>query len=294
MAKHPPSKKTFVYERSLEMFNESWQTVLNKLPEYPDSYLHLGCTETDRVFGYQFLGGLDKETLTHYLYLMHQTAIAHYRFVTSEGKRIKFTIDHKTFETEGQFTPDNFRFYYWLRHLCVAVLLKDQAAIQRLCKIDKLWFRKVPMGNNVFDDALMDMIIGVFTGDKNLKQHVMAVMKTSDQKNLTDTEAKFAYNILMPFSELLTMAITKVDEATYQKAWLNAVKSHKEYWSSNKRLSEEHNGWISFPITAVSSLIYDQKGFKLPKQSPYVPEWLVYGDFELQPSVGEDFFEGEI
>ena len=98
----------------------------------------------------------------------------------------------------------------------------------------------------------------------------------------------------MPFSDLLTMVMTRVDEETYHQSWIKAVASHKEYWSSNKRLSEEHDGWISFPITAVSSLMYDQKGFKLPKKSPYVPEWLVYGEFEPQPSVEADFYEGEI
>ncbi len=51
---------------------------------------------------------------------------------------------------------------------------------------------------------------------------------------------------------------------------------------------------ISFPITVVFSLMYDQKGFKPPKKPPYEPECLVYGEFEPQPSVSSDFYESEI
>lgn len=295
MIKHPPLKKEFVFERNLNRFFRLWESfTCEKILESPVNFLWASNRDVDNVFCYQYIAGANRTDLVKYLNWIHQTGLAHFRFVTSEGKWIRFTIDDQHYEVEGQYCSNNFNFYYWLRNLCTSILLRDNAAIKRICQIDKVWFQSVPMGNNPFDNSLMDMIIGAFSGDKNFKQLVIDVMDKSDPKYLTETEASYAYNILLPFSNLLTMAVTRVDEKTYQEAWIKAVDSHKEYWSSNKRLSEEHDGWISFPITAVSSLVYDHKGFKLPKKSEYVPEWLVYGDFEPQPSVGIDFYEGEI
>ncbi|GAA3941047.1 immunity 49 family protein [Litoribacillus peritrichatus] len=298
MAKHPPTKQSFVFDNNRNMFQRSWGIYTSGgLVEAPKIYLRSANNVAVELFCYEVQIEQDCNKLAGYLNLIHQTGVSYYRFVTSEGKEIRFTIDGKAYKTVGEYCSDDFRFYYWLRHLCVAILLKDNAAIVRLCQITKEHFRNVPMGNNEYTDSIMDFL-GAVLGDAeegtSLRTTIMAALEKSGIEFKSQDVKDYALLILFPFVKLMILTVTNADEDEYREAWLDAVKSHKEYWNSCKRLRDEHDGWISFPITAVSSLMYDQKGFKLPKKSPYVPEWLVYGEFEQPPSVATDFYEGEI
>ena len=198
------------------------------------------------------------------------------------------------FQVQGRYNADNFNFYAWLRHLSVGLILRDQAAVSRICQITKKDFHHGAMDNNPFDDAVMDFVGGVFNGVVDIEDRLREVMVKSDPKYIPVSEQDYAFLVLLPFFNLMVMALTRVDEATYHKAWKEAVDSHNQYWNGSKQKRDAADGWVSLSIIAASSMIYDRKGYKLPEKSVYVPDWLVYGDFERPSSVGADFFEGEI
>ncbi len=255
--------------------------------------------EACKVFCVKQIYGASTFDLIKDLSFANQTGISFYRYIRNEGKKYRFTIEDKTFETVGQFTENSFYFDRWLRHLCVAIILRDNAAIQFLCKIKKETFKSVRLANMPIDDALMDFIQSLFDANADHRTLIMIMMDSTGPENYSHIRARYATNILMPMANLFMMVLTNVDEEKYQEVWRNAVKSHQDYWSSDSDLVEDYQGWVSFPILAASVMMFDKKGYKLPSdlndaEKLYVPKWLVYGEFDPQPSVSVDFYEGEI
>jgi len=299
MLTHPIVIKSSVTERVKARFTRNWNTFLDGFHEYPVDFLIKANQRLIQVLCHVNLRENSKSQLIGFLGLANQTGISHYRMIVNNGKPMQFTVEGKTFQTTGQYTEDFFYFDRWLRHLCVAITLRDNAAIQFLCSIKKEAFQNVRLANMPIDDVLMDFIQGMFDPEADHRSLILNMMESTGPENYTQMRANYVAQILLPMANLFMMALTNVDEEKYHDVWRNAVSSHQEYWSSDTELAEDYQGWISFPILAASVLMFDKKGYKLPSdlsdaEKIYVPEWLVYGDFEPQPSVGVDFFEGEV
>jgi len=299
MLTHPIVIKSSVTERVKARFTRNWNTFLDGFHEYPVDFLIKANQRLIQVLCHVNLRENSKSQLIGFLGLANQTGISHYRMIVNNGKPMQFTVEGKTFQTTGQYTEDFFYFDRWLRHLCVAITLRDNAAIQFLCSIKKEAFQNVRLANMPIDDVLMDFIQGMFDPEADHRSLILNMMESTGPENYTQMRANYVAQILLPMANLFMMALTNADEEKYHEVWRNAVSSHQEYWSSDTELAEDYQGWISFPILAASVLMFDKKGYKLPSdlsdaEKIYVPEWLVYGDFEPQPSVGVDFFEGEV
>ena len=299
MQTHPPKLENYVYQRLLNKFSKHWKVFMDTgFKSYPFDYLLEANNSALLTFCHQGLRTRNNELIS-YMNLANQAGISSYRLIVNDGRTISFTINGKVFETVGKYTEDFFYFDRWLRHLCVAITLRDNAAIQFLCSIKKETFQNVRLANMPIDDVLMDFIQGMFDSEADHRSLILKMMESTGPENYTQMRANYVAQILLPMANLFMMALTNVDEEKYHDVWRNAVSSHQEYWSSDTELAEDYQGWISFPILAASVLIFDKKGYKLPTELSdaekiYVPEWLVYGDFEPQPSVGVDFYEGEV
>ena len=299
MQTHPPKLKSFTLERVRARFVRNWNTFTEGFKNHPAAYLSKANEQAIQTLCYINLNPSDRQEAINYLSLSNQTAISYYRGVISHGTTITFSINEVEHEAIAQDNKDYFYFGRWLRHLCVAITLRDNAAIQFLCSIKKEAFQNVRLANMPIDDVLMDFIQGMFDPEADHRSLILNMMESTGPENYSQMRANYVAQILLPMANLFMMALTNVDEEKYHEVWRNAVSNHQEYWSSDTELAEDYQGWISFPILAASVLMFDKKGYKLPSdlsdaETIYVPEWLVYGDFESQPSVGVDFYEGEV
>jgi|GEM_PF-2354813 len=67
------------------------------------------------------------------------------------------------------------------------------------------------------------------------------------------------------------------DTVAFESALIKAVHSHKQFWSKKEDRRKDSTGFLSFPLTAIASLAYDN-GFRFDLDSEYVPMWLVTGE----------------
>jgi len=283
------------YDR-LKKFSEE-----KAFPKSPLSALNGGNKKAQEAFSMIGMRS-DKRSsdLIGFLSYANQTGINYFRMILNDGKSMQFTVEEKTYQTVGKFSSDWFYFDPWLAQLMTAISLRDNAAIQLLCKIPVADFQKAkPEFTDSFDIALMPMIQGLFSAEANHVELIQNMMAHTGPENYTSMRAPYATQVLMPMANLMVMALSNVDEAHYQQTWRKALESHIAYWTMDQELKNDYEGWVAFPIIAASVMMYDKKGYKLPAdltddEKLYVPEWLVYGDFEPQPSVGVDFFEGEV
>jgi len=302
MRNHPPIIEDYRIERVIKMYDRSKKTKaeINSFEVNPLNALHSSHENAFRTFNNVVLCNLELDEKLKYLVEMNQTGVNYFRMILNDGKPMQFTVEGNAYQTVGKYSSDWFYFDPWLAQLMTAVALRDNAAIKLLCKIPVADFQKAkPEFTDTFDIALMPMIQGLFSTEANHVELIQNMMAHTGPENYTAMRAPYATQVLMPMANLMVMALSNVDEAHYHHTWRKALESHVSYWTMDQDLKNSYNGWVAFPIIAASVMMYDKKGYKLPAdltddEKLYVPEWLVYGDFEPQPSVGVDFFEGEV
>ncbi|MEH0154749.1 immunity 49 family protein [Limibacter armeniacum] len=84
------------------------------------------------------------------------------------------------------------------------------------------------------------------------------------------------------------------DEEGYNKELAEALELHKEYWSQEVTHDNGHvelrhrdwKGWIAWRLVA-AACIARSNGLMTKIQTPYLPEWLLAGDFEGLPTTVE-------
>ena len=67
------------------------------------------------------------------------------------------------------------------------------------------------------------------------------------------------------------------DAAGINAAFTAALKGHKRYWSSTKKLRQDVAGYVSLPLTSLAALAYD-RGVRIEVESDYLPRPWVTGE----------------
>ena len=72
-------------------------------------------------------------------------------------------------------------------------------------------------------------------------------------------------------------ALAGGDAAGINAAFTAALKGHKRYWSSTKKLRQDVAGYVSLPLTSLAALAYD-RGVRIDVESDYLPRPWVTGE----------------
>ena len=84
---------------------------------------------------------------------------------------------------------------------------------------------------------------------------------------------------------LVWQAIEDHEQEAFTEFLFKATEDHKAFWSQNRGLNkgevslkEDHQGFISLPLTAMCARAYD-KGMKIEVESGYLPKEIYTGSF---------------
>ena len=72
-------------------------------------------------------------------------------------------------------------------------------------------------------------------------------------------------------------ALAGGDATGINAAFTAALKGHKRYWSSTKKLRQDVAGYVSLPLTSLAALAYD-RGVRIDVESDYLPRPWVTGE----------------
>jgi hypothetical protein len=78
-----------------------------------------------------------------------------------------------------------------------------------------------------------------------------------------------------PYLEVLRQ-FERGDEAAFSESLTNALRQHRDYWSSTEDRRKKLEGLVSLPLTAVASLAWD-RGMRFDVESDYIPTSWVRG-----------------
>ncbi|MER2490533.1 immunity 49 family protein [Catenovulum sediminis] len=241
---------------------------------YSDGNLFFGCAAA------AWLANKPKETIVYWLYQAHIAKQAHFYWVLNPGKEHSFTLQELDITLPGKKMLNWSNVHNWQEALTLAIIFNDQAALANLMQYEARNFihPKAEGTKLPFMHAYCDLLKGFFNPQANLKDLVQAVSDTSQPDKIPNIKRSLVYNIMLPFADLM-LAIVANNKERFTQTMQKAIKSHVTHFNDSVHSGLEI-GWLSMPLCAVAAIAYRQCGFKT-EPNPYFPDWLVYGDFDV-------------
>jgi hypothetical protein len=271
MLNHCPFKKPIVFEKRFERYNATLESILNVgLLRDANEIASRTASNTLETLSFATLDGKPDEA-ERLLKIALGLGLAHFLLAMNPGKDIVFEVDKRKFEAVGKVVTYSVHFDFWLQIFSAAVITKSWDAVKVLCQLDINTVKQSELGCDALDEALFNMIVGLFDKGADLKRLIIEVMEKSDMSYIAPERRDYAYEILMPFANVLTTIVSKDGEQKFLKAMSAGIESHQKYWSKED-LKSSPSGWLSLPLCAAAVLGKTQKGYSDQFDKVYVPD----------------------
>ena len=167
----------------------------------------------------------------------------------------------------------------WSSAFYLALILREKPTLDLLCEYQSREHADSRAEHLPFDFAFCDFLQGVYNPKSDLQALLNEVVRLSDPEFVPEYRQPYIYWVVMPFINIF-LAVLANDEAKYNNAITKALENSYQHYTSTDRKKQLYQGWLPLHIHAGAALAYEQCGFRLSCKSPYIAEWLVYGDFE--------------
>lgn len=276
---YPYDDINWIYDDRLKRTEKRFSRIL--LPDYGDNIQgksYYEATAFLEMAAAAFIAERPKAECLKYLALAHQFSVMHFQGTLHAGANFDYIVNGLPFSIVGKRILPHMSVHVWDDSINLALCLRDKAAIEHLVQFDSIEYDQKAVETLPFEHAYCDFVKALFNPKANLQALLNEVIRLSAPEHMPERRQEYIYNIRLPYIEVI-LAVLANNEADYHKAISNALARHIKHYDNKKR-SDISTGWLALNLCAVAAMAYDQCGFKLPEPNAYMPEWLVYGDFE--------------
>ena len=218
-----------------------------------------------------------KNLALDYLRQANEFAVVQYQLALNLGKSTTFMLKGQQFEVTA---PEKSHFTtvdYWYKDLAVSLILRDKVSIAALLKYQaKDTIRNGELSS--FDTALCEFIKGIFDDDADIRSLFLSLVNIVANGNEIGSRQGYIDLCIMP-TIMAWAALIENNMEKFEQSVLDATKYLYSYYHKSEWEGDPY-GWFPPLLIAAAVFAYDQYGYNLQHDNPYIPKWLVQGDFK--------------
>ena len=193
-----------------------------------------------------------------------------------DGVRLAFNNTEITLVSERK--TDFMGFEDWKVAYDVCMVMRDMKGLQFLSTIQEDVMRQSNQKVTEYELAHFHLLSHFFTGGENTGQLLIDAVEKGMKPQENSTRTKFVDLIRVSELFLLECIITE-DEEKFNTRLAEALRNHKKYWES-KAMRGYSRGYFSFGLLALCVIAVDAKKFAITVESPFIPRWLIFREYE--------------
>lgn len=218
-----------------------------------------------------------KNLALDYLRKANEFAVVQYQLALNLGKPANFVIKGQKFEV---IAPDKSHFTtvdYWYKDLAVSLILRDETSVEALLKYQPKDTIRSNGELSPFDMALCAFIKGLFDGDADIRSLFLSLVDIVANSREIGSRQGYIDLCIMP-TIMVWAALIENDMEKFEQSILDATNYlysyyHKSEWEGDPC------GWFPPLLIAAAVFAYDQYGYSLQHDNPYIPKWVVEKNF---------------
>ncbi|WP_251061119.1 immunity 49 family protein [Streptomyces sp. ISL-100] len=156
----------------------------------------------------------------------------------------------------------------WLTAFYLAVVCREKDRLTALCQVPVSLLRESGSRYDEFEYAWVETLQTYWLGGADLAAKLVAAVDSTDPEVATIGDPEGVAKILYPPIELFHRLVRQ-DQAGFNRALVEALQWHKEYWSTVDRALQS-TGLVALAPLAIACLAYDA-GFPIETESEYLP-----------------------
>ncbi|MCU0425690.1 MAG: immunity 49 family protein [Candidatus Kapabacteria bacterium] len=221
---------------------------------------------------------LPKAEIMKHIRLHHWFALANFVVGSGGDVGVNLTLNETTIYLPPERKRDFMGFEDWKRAFDICLLMRDMQGLAFLSNLSEEILKGSNQGMSEYDLAHFHFLAHFFTGGANTGALLVDAVEKSQKPQENSTRTKYVNLIHYPQLRLLQYII-EGDAEGFNKYLAEAIKDHKKYWETTS-LRYSSNGWFSFALTALCAMAVDTKQFPITVESPFIPAWLIFREYE--------------
>lgn len=269
---YEPNKERLL-ER-LDEFDQGWQEKLDCIERWPSTNFGPRINDALWCLNRAVVANAPRERVSRYLKLLSDVCVGNFVSATNPGNKISLPMGDAEIEFVGEATTAYMDVDTWLTGFFASVVRGASRSKKILCDVSEELFCGANIKPDLFDLAVVRVSKGLFDPEVHIAQLLVDAMEASDEKNIDPERLDFAWSIMLPFLMLCRIVVGGDPEGEYDEIFEDGMEQHEYIWQTEE-MKIDPEGWVSLPLTAAACLIYDNKGIRFSKDTPWVPRWLV-------------------
>lgn len=261
--------------QQIDTFDENWsEYILECLQKLPATNLGSVFNDVFQVFCKSVVANVSKKRTTNYLNLLCDLGVANFVSSTNPGRSIYVPMGSSKIEFVGEATSAYMGTSTWLMAFYATLICGKIDSTRILCDVPEEVFLRADFKADEFDLAMVRVSKGLFDASVDIGQLLIEAIDMSEEENIAPDRLEFSWMILLPTLLLYRFAIEGDPDKVYDDRFEYALKQHTSFWQSEE-WEVDSRGWVSLPLTAVASIVYDNRGVEFSNNNSLVPRWLV-------------------
>jgi Immunity protein 49 len=273
--RHSLSNIEFIVQ-NLDFLNETFTEDLPHIQQHPENFGTVSCDLADAV-SISVLAGRSKEETINYMQMALAFGLGNFQSALHPGESLVINLKEQQLNFKGVETKAYIDPIQWTKLFYLAVILRDQDSVRNLTSIPESLMKQANLRGVEADYAIVRFHKGIYDPNADIAQLLIEAMLATDPKNYTAVRGNYFLDLKVPELTLYRCIFSDEPEE-YNKNLAEAINSHEKFWG-NEEKAYDKEGWLAYSLIAASVIAFGAKKYPIEVDSPYLPMWLVKGEF---------------
>lgn len=202
-----------------------------------------------------------------------QLSAGFFQCIQSDGESIRIRYRDGELETVGVYTTDRATISDWFDAFWLAMITRDKQSLSILLEQDpKVFTEGVTGPPTAFAAMLRGVLMAYAQGSDEVVSLCTEARKFYDPEGYSQARVLRETLIWFPILDLFEVIFREEGQEAFNQTMHTALLKHREYGE------HEYTSWedyVSFPLTAMAVIAYDQAGYEVTVENEYILDWAV-------------------
>ncbi len=275
ISRHPLNNIEIAVEE-LDFFNEDLEEDFPHLQQHPENLASVS-RNILRAVSISVIAERPHIETIDYIKTALALGLGHFQSALHPGQSLVINLKDEQLHVQGVKTTAYIDPIQWTKLFYLAVILRDQTSVRDLSSIPESFMRQTDLQCDEADYAIVRFYKGIYDPSADIGQLLIEAMEATDPQNYEAVRFDYFLELKVPELSLYRCIFSNKPEE-YNEELAEAVSLHKKFWGHEERAYDKH-GWVAYPLVAASVIAYGSKKYPIKVDSPYLPLWLVRGEF---------------
>jgi hypothetical protein len=185
----------------------------------------------------------------------------------ASGQSVDVVLGSESVNLNGKIDRSIVEAHSWLTAFWASLICRDSSLINSLCETPLERLRLSPTTNPEYRYMLVDALQAFWTGAPDIGRRLVTTLDATDPIRENIHARDWVLFLDVPLIQVLFYVLGR--DIKFEDAFIEAVKSHNQYWTASQKRRKDWDGFVSLELSAIAALA-SERGVPFDCKSEYL------------------------